>query len=664
MQMIFKLRLRLMLLLNIFVFLGLSIATQYAVHQFDYDASLGEPLFWYVYKPWSILFWQVEGLSLARSEVFTQSNLLGLLVFLFGICVASVLSYYHHRELTDSDVHGSARFATKEDIETKTNLLFRRRSILQNVLNVEDREVRTGAYVGWYPDKKVGALALKHTGAEHILVIAPTRSGKGISYVLPTLLDDRLSQVIVDIKGELWEQSSGWRSSYVGPCLLFSPGKEGESTACWNAIDYIRKGTKADLRDADTIAHVLSEQNLDGGESLHFKYKARELIQALVLHHAYHRKRPGTLSAVAYTLSSGGDELWQEMMNYPHDVDGKYGWLDPIHKEATSTHPFVGSIGFELSQKEDRELSGIISTASRYLSIFKDVVVAENTRRSDFLVEDLVNREEAVSLYLQAPGGEMQRYGPVLSLLINCIGRRLTEEDHQNQERHRLRFVLDELPTLGKIPVIEEGLAFHGGYGIHYLLIIQDIVQLNRIYGRDNSILSNSHIKCILTPGEIETARLISTWLGESTVLGESLSHSGKSSGAVETQVSSGQHYAKRCLMTPGELMQMKRFLSFDNKKEAEPGETLTLVQGCYPIKGIQVPFWQIPGFRERSQMKALVLSHRFDDRKELPNHYERKGIVADIDLKEQSDDKLENLKKRNIFKDMNNRNIMAGMDD
>ena len=98
----------------------------------------------------------------------------------------------------DSILHGSARWADYEDIK-KAGML-----------------CDNGVYVGGWEDEHGRQHYLRHNGSEHILCIAPTRSGKGICLVIPTLLSITNSCLITDLKGELWALTSGWRKNYAG----------------------------------------------------------------------------------------------------------------------------------------------------------------------------------------------------------------------------------------------------------------------------------------------------------------------------------------------------------------------------------------------------------------------------------------------------------------
>jgi type IV secretion system protein VirD4 len=173
--------------------------------------------------------------------------------------------------------------------------------------------------------------------------------------------------------------------------------------------------------------------------------------------------------------------------------------------------------------KASNEASGVLSTALSFLSLYRDPIVAANTSASDFTIESLMQRP--TSLYLVVPPSDKDRLKPLLRLVINQVVRRLTEkmefdETGASKSRfpHKMLLLIDEFPALGKLEIFEEALAFIAGYGLKALLITQDLSQLTKAYSKDESILSNCHIRIAFAPNKIETAELLSKMSGASTV--------------------------------------------------------------------------------------------------------------------------------------------------
>ena len=186
----------------------------------------------------------------------------------------------------------------------------------------------------------------------------------------------------------------------------------------------------------------------------------------------------------------------------------------------TGPHPVVAQAAREMLNKSDNELSGVFSTAMACLGLYRDPVVARNTAESDFRIADLMNADAPVSLYLVVPPSDLARTRPIVRLMLNQIGRRLTESMQVGAKtayRHRLLLLLDEFPSLGRLEFFETALAFIAGYGLKAVLIAQSLNQLEKAYGPNNSILDNCHVRLAYAANDDRTARRISDLLGQAT---------------------------------------------------------------------------------------------------------------------------------------------------
>jgi type IV secretion system protein VirD4 len=154
------------------------------------------------------------------------------------------------------------------------------------------------------------------------------------------------------------------------------------------------------------------------------------------------------------------------------------------HLGEADVHPVVASAARELLNKSENERSGVLSTAMSFLGLYRDPVVAEVTRRCDWRIADLVEGARPMTLYLVVPPSDISRTKPLVRLLLNQIGRRLTEELQSRSRRHRLLLMLDEFPALGRLDFFESALAFMAGYGIRSFLIAQSLNQIEKATGR------------------------------------------------------------------------------------------------------------------------------------------------------------------------------------
>src|SRR5690606_26955796 len=187
----------------------------------NYQEVLG-PHIGHFYAPWSILQWSAKWYAQYPDEIM-RAGALGMMVSaigLLGVAVAKVVT--SNSSKANEYLHGSARWAEKKDIQA-AGLLPRPRSFLE-VVSGRDAPSSTGVYVGGWEDKEGNFYYLRHNGPEHVLTFAPTRSGKGVGLVVPTLLSWPASSVVTDLKGELWALTAGWRKKHArNKVLRFEP---------------------------------------------------------------------------------------------------------------------------------------------------------------------------------------------------------------------------------------------------------------------------------------------------------------------------------------------------------------------------------------------------------------------------------------------------------
>ncbi|MEG6650200.1 type IV secretory system conjugative DNA transfer family protein [Pseudomonas aeruginosa] len=173
--------------------------------------------------------------------------------------------------------------------------------------------------------------------------------------------------------------------------------------------------------------------------------------------------------------------------------------------------------------------------------------------------------------------------------------------------KHRLLLMLDEFPTLGKIEVFEEALAYIAGYGMKAYLITQDVQQLYKAYSNYESIISNCHVRIAYAPNKVETAEWMSKMTGTTTVVKEQVTTSGKRFGAVLDNVSRSYQEVQRPLMTPDEIMRLPGpTKDASGEKITAPGEMLVFVAGQPVIRGRQILYFFDPVFSKRSKLKPV----------------------------------------------------------
>jgi type IV secretion system protein VirD4 len=210
------------------------------------------------------------------------------------------------------------------------------------------------------------------------------------------------------------------------------------------------------------------------------------------------------------------------------------------------------------------------------------------TRRCDWRIRDLVEDDRPTTLYLVVPPSDISRTKPLVRLILNQIGRRLTEELQAKGRRHRLLLMLDEFPALGRLDFFESALAFMAGYGLKSFLIAQSLNQIERAYGPNNAILDNCHVRVSFATNDERTARRVSDALGTATELRAMKNYAGHRLSPWLGHLMVSRQETARPLLTPGEVMQLP------------PEDELVLVSGVPPIRAQKAKYFEDPRLTER----------------------------------------------------------------
>jgi type IV secretion system protein VirD4 len=528
-------------------------ATEWVAWRLAFQPQLGRPWFevfgWPLYQPPAFFWWWFAYDAYAR-DVFVEGAYIAGSGGIAAVVVAIAMSVWRAREVKRVTTYGSARWA-----ET--------REVREAGLLADD-----GVLLGRLRDHY-----LRHDGPEHVLCFAPTRSGKGVGLVVPTLLTWLGSAIVHDIKGENWTLTAGWRTKF-GRVLLFDP--TNSASAAYNPLLEVRRG-EWEVRDVQNIADVLVDPEGALERRNHWEKTSHSLLVGAILHVLY-AEADKTLAGVANFLSDPRrpiETTLRAMMTTPHL--GEKG-----------VHSVVASSARELLNKSDNERSGVLSTAMSFLGLYRDPVVAAVTRQCDWRICDLVEGATPATLYLVVPPSDISRTKPLVRLILNQIGRRLTEELEAKRRRHRLLLMLDEFPALGRLDFFESALAFMAGYGLKSFLIAQSLNQIEKAYGQNNSILDNCHVRVSFATNDERTAKRVSDALGTATEMRAMKNYAGHRLSPWLGHLMVSRQETARPLLTPGEVMQLPH------------DEELVLVSGCHPIRAKKARYYEDPELKTR----------------------------------------------------------------
>ncbi|MGH6782262.1 MAG: IncP-type conjugal transfer protein TraG, partial [Sphingomonadaceae bacterium] len=374
------------------------------------------------------------------------------------------------------------------------------------------------------------------------------------------------SAIVHDIKGENWSLTAGFRARF-GRVLLFDP--TNPASAAYNPLLEVRRG-EWEVRDVQNVADVLVDPEGSLEKRNHWEKTSHALLVGAILHVLY-AEPDKTLAGVAGFLSDPRRSIeatLAAMMRTPH--------LGPA-----GPHPVIASAARELLNKSENERSGVLSTAMSFLGLYRDPVIAEVTRRCDWRIADLVNHRRPCSLYLVVPPSDISRTKPLIRLILNQIGRRLTEDLTPGGDRQRVLLMLDEFPALGRLDFFESALAFMAGYGLKAFLIAQSLNQIEKAYGANNAILDNCHVRVSFATNDERTAKRVSDALGTATELRAMKNYAGHRLSPWLGHLMVSRAETARALLTPGEVMQLP------------PTDEIVMVSGVHPLRAKKARYFE-----------------------------------------------------------------------
>lgn len=540
------------LAVGLIVLLFLWGATQWTAAALGFQPELGAPWFqlgdYPVYPP-PAFFWWWFAFDAYAPAIFYRGAAIAASGGIVSILASIFMSVWRARERRRAETYGSARWASLREI--------RRAGMLGEA----------GVIVG-----QLGRAYLRHDGPEHLLCFAPTRSGKGVGLVVPTLLTWPGSCIVHDIKGENWQLTAGFRSRF-GRVLLFDP--TNAASAAYNPLLEVRRG-EWEVRDVQNVADVLVDPEGSLEKRNHWEKTSHALLVGAILHVLYAEKDK-TLAGVAAFLSDPR-----------RPIEATLGRMKVTRHLGDAVHPVVAAAAQELLNKSENERSGVLSTAMSFLGLYRDPVIAKVTGASDWRIADLMGCAAPVSLYLVVPPGDISRTKPLIRLILNQIGRRLTEELTPAKRPQRLLLMLDEFPALGRLDFFESALAFMAGYGIKAFLIAQSLNQIEKAYGLNNAILDNCHVRVSFATNDERTAKRISDALGTATEMRAMKNYAGHRLSPWLGHLMISRTETARALLTPGEVMQLP------------PDEEIVMAAGIAPIRCRKARYFKDARLRAR----------------------------------------------------------------
>ncbi len=373
-----------------------------------------------IYPPHSLVVWQERfgheaDIARALHAAWGITSVAAL-----GGTWAVIAAWRRGRGTLPSASHGSARWGRGEALAGERGLLLGR----------SERHV------------------LRLDGQGHVLTVAPTRSGKGVSCVIPNLLDYPGSVLVTDPKGENYAVTARWRGAQGHVVHALDPFDVVGGTASYNPMELIDPDSPDVGDDARLVADMLILPEGREGEQAFWNEEARALLIGLILHVA--ASAPPELCTLTHVrrLLTLAPESAQQLL------------ADMGRSEAC--HGLVARAAARLLQKAERERSGVVSTAQSHTHFLDSPRMARALRSGTLDFGSL--KRDRVAVYLILPAERLDGYARWLRLMIACGLLAISRTRGQPEER--VLFLLDEFAHLRRMHPVQRDIGLAGGYGV------------------------------------------------------------------------------------------------------------------------------------------------------------------------------------------------------
>ena len=508
----------------------------------------------YIYFPsenWEIV--------MEKTPRLTSQFQLGMCFIFAGSLIILTMPYWKKRKLKS---HGDAEFGTYDDLKKN-----KKKPSDVNFLSGDEN----GFVIG-YVRTLTGKLKLLYdTSMIHIALFLPTRGGKGVGYIIPSLIAGlkRISTFISDIKKENYELTSWYRAKILKHRILkFEPMSELSNS--YNFLSEVRYGTNYEIEDCRIIGTMIVGE--DESKDPFWGDSAKDTISTLTsyVHYREVSNRPEedpditdvrvSLNDVISIITNTENSLYRMFAKYlgksmeededfnemPEDFILKEKTVEKLRKIYTDEesikalnkglHPFVAKqFGYLLQNTGENTFKSITSTAKTKLQVFEIPSVVKNIGKSDFRALDLVNGDNPVDLYFVIKPKDIDLLAPLVRIMYIQLTNLLMES--LSKKNFNIIFLMDELNAYGRMKPLVKGLGYYAGFGIKMIGIFQGLDQLNSTYDKQGKeVLNGCQIQVFGRPNDEAAPDYISKTLGKETIRVKSRNIGLKGGGNVSEQ--------------------------------------------------------------------------------------------------------------------------------
>ena len=334
----------------------------------------------------------------------------------------------------------------------------------------------------------------------HALIVAPTGRGKTSGFVIPNLLTFKGSAVVLDVKGENFENTARHRASTGDKVYRFAPTDwHDRRSHRYNPLLRIFELDDPDRKQMELqlLASLFLQADSDRVQGL-LKGGIDLFVAAGLL--AFERKRP-TLGEIYRIAASGGNKQ-KEFMKRRDEVQNRAAKL--IFERLASTN-------------NDTLTSYVSLLMTSGLDQWQNPAIDEATRVSDF--DFLTIRKKPFTVYLVVQPLMVKPLAPLIRLFFSDLLSAMQEKEPGKDEPWPVMIMLDEFNRLGKMPIVVESIETLRTYRGHLAVVTQTIPALDEIYGENTrrALQGNAGVKLYLTPSDEKTIEELSKAVGKTT---------------------------------------------------------------------------------------------------------------------------------------------------